>query len=404
MVTRPLSTAIRPRIDYIDGLRALAVLTVLASHIALHAPNLHGGLYHAVMEGAHGVDLFFVLSGFCLAYPTLVKWRDGKSTPFQLSDFASKRIVRIVPPFYLATLVLLAAALATRFAGHPLLSIPPPADLVRSLLFLDEHVQLLNGSFWTLMVEFRWYFLFPFLLVVWLKSPRAFCAIGVASAVLYAFTRARGLDLGTLPGFMFGIVAADVAIGGHCGERIAVAAKRFALPLAIVCAAAGIATETHALIPGFDGADVLWAYQPTIVGWQFAMFFFVVAAGALPWLRRLLSARVLVATGIASYAIYLVHEPLVDAIVHIVPGPSGFGIAAAAALAAGFGFWALAERPFTTGSLRAPLLEMTRRAIRPGFAFIGMPETLSLEVTHRVPAHADAPAPSAAAAPERVLA
>jgi peptidoglycan/LPS O-acetylase OafA/YrhL len=390
------STVNRPRIDYIDGLRALAVLTVLVSHIALHAPNLKGGPYHAVMEGAHGVDLFFVLSGFCLAYPTLVKWREGKSTAFHLSDFASKRIVRIVPPFYLATLALLAAALVARFAGQSrLLNIPSPGDLVRSLLFLDGHVHLLNGSFWTLMVEFRWYFLFPFLLVVWLKSPRAFCAIGVASAVLYAFTRARGLDLGTLPGFMFGIVAADVAIGGHCGERFGVAARRFALPLAIVCALGGIVSETHALIPGFDGSDVLWAYQPTIVGWQSAMFFFVVAAGSLPWLRNLLSARAFIATGVASYAIYLVHEPIVDAIVHTVPGPAGFGIAATAALAAGFGFWAIAERPFTTGTLRRPLLEITRRVASPCFAFIGIPATLSLEPPRRVPVHAEAPVAAA---------
>lgn len=59
------------RIEYIDGLRALAVLSVLVSHIVFHSPNLQSGpAYRLGMEGTHGVDLFFVLSGFCLAFPT----------------------------------------------------------------------------------------------------------------------------------------------------------------------------------------------------------------------------------------------------------------------------------------------------------------------------------------------
>jgi peptidoglycan/LPS O-acetylase OafA/YrhL len=365
----------------------------------MHA-HLGGALDHAFVEGAHGVDLFFVLSGFCLAYPTLAKWRDGEVTGFKLTDFASKRIVRIVPPFYLATAALVAVALIGQAMGRAPLNIPPPADLFRSLLFLDGHVQLINSSFWTLMVEFRWYFLFPFLLAIWIKSPRAFCAIGVASALLYAFTRARGLDFGTLPGFMFGIIAADVAVGGHMRGEIVSAIKRFALPLAVLSGAAGIAVEGYALIPGFEGADVAFAYQPTIVGWQFAMFFFVVAAGTLPWLRSALSARALVATGVASYSIYLVHEPIVDILVHKLSGPAGLGIAAVAALAAGFAFWALAERPFTTGNLRRPLVDAALRAARHIFAFIGIPGTLSLE-PHRIPAYSQVQASELAPRYER---
>jgi peptidoglycan/LPS O-acetylase OafA/YrhL len=370
------------RIDYVDGLRALAVLTVLASHIALHAPNLRGPLYHAVMEGAHGVDLFFILSGFCLAYPTLRKFRQRGATGFLLSDFAAKRLVRIVPPFYLATLFLVIVGIAANVAGHPtMLAIPPVLDLVKTVFFLDEHVQLLNGSFWTLMVEFRWYFAFPLLLALWLKSPRGFCAVGVSSAVLYTFTRARGLDLGTLPGFMLGIIAADVYVGARLRDSVAATIKRLAPLLVLPCAALGIAVESSAWIPGFDGADVEWAYQPTIAGWQFAMFFFVVAAGTSAWTRKLLSSAPLIATGIASYSIYLVHEPIVDILVHKFAGPAGFAVAAAVALAVGFAFWFVAERPFTTGSLRRPLLDATLPVVRRCFAFLGIPERIPLPAT-----------------------
>jgi peptidoglycan/LPS O-acetylase OafA/YrhL len=145
----------RHRIDYLDGLRAVAVLAVLVSHVALH--GLHGAAYRTLMEGAHGVDLFFVISGFCLAFPTLAKRQRGTTTVFDVVDFGAKRLVRIVPPFYLATAVLLALAVVPHFVTHHSVQdgLPDARSLGASLLFLDDHVQLMNGSFWTLMVEFR---------------------------------------------------------------------------------------------------------------------------------------------------------------------------------------------------------------------------------------------------------
>jgi peptidoglycan/LPS O-acetylase OafA/YrhL len=367
------------RIEYIDGLRGVAVLTVLISHIALHAQNMNPLLYHILQEGSHGVDLFFVLSGFCLAYPALKAWRLRDAVQFDVASYAAKRIVRILPPFYLATGMLLVIALAVRLSGHAgTLTIPSPGDLLRSLVFLDLHNHLINGSFWTLMVEFRWYFLFPVALMVWFRSPRAFFALAAACVILYTLTRARGLDVGTLPAFLFGIVAADLHLGMHVRPDLARAVRRFALPLAIVCAGIGIAYEGTAMIPGFEGADVAWAYQPTILGWQLATFLFVVAAGALSSVQRLLNLRALVATGIASYAIYLVHEPIVDVMDARFPGPAGWVAGGAIALAVGFGFWASAERPFTTGPLRRPLLNAVEPGVRRCFAFLRTATTVSL--------------------------
>jgi peptidoglycan/LPS O-acetylase OafA/YrhL len=367
------------RIDYVDGLRAVAVLTVLAAHVGLHAHGA-GPILHAAEEGSHGVDLFFILSGFCLAYPTLRKIQRDGSTLFRVTDYAAKRLVRIVPPFYIATFAFLSIAAVGHWTGHDeIIPLPPPLDVLKTLFFLDGRVVLLNDSFWTLMVEFRWYFVFPILLAVWLRSPRAFCAIGVASALLYAFTRARGLDLGTLPAFMLGIVAADIHIGGgHVPANVASIVKRLALPLAVVCAGAGIAMETRASIPGFSGNDVAWPFQPTIAGWQLAAFFFVVAAGSLAWLRAILSWPVLVATGVASYSIYLVHEPFVRTAFGHVHGPVGCVVAAGGALACGFAFWAIAERPFTTGSLRRPLLDRVAPVVERGFAVLGIAKDMRL--------------------------
>jgi peptidoglycan/LPS O-acetylase OafA/YrhL len=393
----PAGISAPSRIGYIDGLRALAVIAVIIEHIAQHSNHLDGLAAHIALEGAHGVDLFFVLSGFCLAYPTLEKWRQHGSLDFNLLNFASKRLVRIVPPFYIATALFLVAAICAHLIGRDwLVRLPSLIDVAKSALFLDGNTQLLNGSFWTLMVEFRWYLLFPLLLAVWLKSPRAFVAIGFLSAVVYAFTRARGLDAGTLPGFMSGIAAADIFVGARLGDRLAKRIVRLAPALAIVSLAFGVLAERWATIPGFDGSNVSWAYQPTIIGWQCATFFFVVGIGAHDVTRRLLSASWLVAAGVASYGIYLVHEPIVNAVVTYVKGPLGFVCAFAVALACGFAFWAIAERPFTTGRLRAPLLDRTNRILDRLFAWIEVPGRLRLRSESAAKALPDMPADSAA--------
>lgn len=370
------------RIEYIDGLRAVAVLAVVLHHVTkqLDAPR---GLAHALHEGAHGVDLFFVLSGFCLAFPTLAKLRRAGAATFDVADYGAKRLVRIIPPFYIATLAIVAVFTLPHLLRHEPPSVPIPSawHIVASLLFLDEHVQLVNGAFWTLMVEFRWYFAFPLLLALWVRSPRAFGAVAVAAFLLYNFTRARGVDLGTLPGFMLGIVTADLQLCGLATRRWASPVKRWALPLAVVCGAIGVAIESRARIPGDDGNDVVFPFQPTILGWQLAVFFLVVAAGTLAPLRRVLATKALVATGVASYAIYLVHEPAVEFAVSRLHGAMAFPGGVVAAVAAGFAFWALADRPFTTGGLRPPLLAAIVPLIARAGAVLGVGRHFALRET-----------------------
>ena len=376
-----------------DGLRAIAVLTVLVSHVALHGLP-PGTPYRVMMEGAHGVDLFFVISGFCLAFPTLAKLRNGTDVVFDPGDYFSKRLVRIVPPYYIAVAGFLAIMIVPHLLVHHAfpVGLPDTRSLVMSLLFLDDRIELLNGSFWTLMVELRWYFVFPLMLWLWVRSPRAFTLVGIASLLLYHFTRARGVDLGTLPGFMLGIVAADLQLSGARTNRWGPQLRRWAWALVVPAAAIGIAMEPWATIPGFYRADVAFAYQPTVFAWQIACFAFVVAAGAIPALTRFLSLRVFVAIGVASYGIYLVHEPI------IAYAANHHGLAATllgvvAALAIGFAFWAFVERPFTTGALRAPCLDAVRPIIARALAWAEIgPMKLSIPSTAPSSIRANAPA------------
>jgi peptidoglycan/LPS O-acetylase OafA/YrhL len=338
------------RIGYVDGLRAIAVLSVVIVHASVGVTDPARMPGFLLRCGMHGVDLFFVISGFCLSYPTLSTIYDKGQATFDVAAFACRRIVRIVPPYYAAIAVLAAAAL---FAGAQL----HVRDVVEQLLFLDRHGQahMLNSSFWTLPVEFRWYIVFPVLLWVFLRSRRAFAIIAILAACS-TVTKAWSEDLLILPAFMLGIVAADV----QCRRpRWTVAA----LPAAACFTVLGIFTTPA----NWDN----YAYP----AWQAAAFFFVVAAGSTPWLTRILSTRLLWAIGVASYSIYLIHGPVIDfAMSHGVYPP----VAAAAGLAAGLLFWIVAERPFIDGPVRARILSELRAFMPRWFRSAGLPAAVEL--------------------------
>lgn len=328
------------RIAYVDGLRAVAVLAVVAYHAGELSPRHNWQNFWELLlrQGCHGVELFFVLSGFCLSYPFLAKIHQTGFAAFDVSNFAARRIVRIIPPYYAALLVLFVFAVALERAHVPFplaitagsTSLP---EFLRQAAFLDSHAHFLNTSFWTLAIELRWYILFPIALWLWVRSPRAFGVVAVA-ALMSFLTRAGSIDLLVLPAFMLGIVAAHVHING---SRLA----RFGLP---------------ALVP----LGVLLLVQTPHDEWGFvspvseaAAFAFVIAAGEIPFLTRLLSTKALTFIGGASYSIYLIHAPLMGVVEEFGFLPE---LAAVLGILAGIVFWYLAERPFVEAPLRDALI------------------------------------------------
>jgi peptidoglycan/LPS O-acetylase OafA/YrhL len=343
----------RHRIGYVDGLRAIAVLSVVAFHTAIGIPGIERLPipWAAALAGKHGVDLFFVLSGFCLSYPSLKRRREGKASFFGLSSFAAKRLVRIVPPYLIAVALLTALALWLARFGI-VLSLTEPFSwltIIQNALFLDGSTYYFNPSFWTLAVELRWYIAFPFLLWLWCRSPRAFATVGVACVVAYA-TRANSLDISILPAFMLGIVAADMHV------------SRLRLPL--MALPVGIAILSAAILQGDVNVSLAW---------QLTAFFIVVGAGQSETFQRMLSIPALTAVGVASYSIYLVHEPLIRVLERYGVFPL---LAATAAIVAGFAFWLIAVRPFTSDPLRRDLIGWLETKCSKLPARLGFPEYL----------------------------
>ena len=175
----------------LDGVRGLAILMVMASHLFPGTPhNLGERLLLDIFEfGASGVDLFFVLSGFLITGILF----DSREDPFFFRNFYARRALRIFPLYYgvLAVFALLGvakhqasggelASLALYLQNTRLLA--PPIWLYRGALVLPL------GHFWSLAVEEQFYLVWPLLVFV-VKTRRPLLLICAISVLLCPLAR-----------------------------------------------------------------------------------------------------------------------------------------------------------------------------------------------------------------------
>jgi len=156
----------KSRDDGIDGLRALAVTMVVLHHFTYRwtAEQLHfaSPVGVGVPFGSLGVDLFFVISGYCIA---MTAERAPNARTFWL-----RRLSRIIPAF---TVCVLITALATRVLD-PVRAPASWSAVGANLLWLpafSSHVPMVDGAYWTLIVEMKFYLLFAIMLAAG-RSPR----------------------------------------------------------------------------------------------------------------------------------------------------------------------------------------------------------------------------------------
>lgn len=149
----------------LDGLRALAVLAVLLTHVGFQTGATLRGQSGAVLSRLDlGVTLFFLLSGFLLYRPYAAAHFGAGPAP-ALRRYLRNRALRILPAYWLLVLVTL-----------PLLSPDEvgPGELATQLLLLQTaaagHLHAGLTQTWSLVVEVGFYLLLPAL--AWLVRPR----------------------------------------------------------------------------------------------------------------------------------------------------------------------------------------------------------------------------------------
>lgn len=351
------------RIQHVDGLRALAVLSVLLYHATKTLPNSAW-----FSQGRHGVDLFFVISGFCLSYPILSAIARSAKANFDIPSFLAKRVVRIVPPYFAAIVAFATLTVALLALHKPLpemITAVSPLDILKQFFFLDYNSNYSNGSFWTLAVEARWYLLFPIVLWLFVTRRKAFWLVAALSFFIYHFTRLGGagfvssppgMDFATLPDFMFGIVAAEM----HVRKDARAAYAFLAIPAL--------------LLPTLlsHGGDVV----QDAIDWQLISVAVVLTVGHYQMLGRVFSWKPLAFVGVASYSIYLYHEPVLGTLEHVfhVAWPA----AAAASLAAGVIAWYLVERRLQLPAIKNVWVADLKTAFVAFFGALDLPQETHL--------------------------
>jgi peptidoglycan/LPS O-acetylase OafA/YrhL len=355
----PSSDTVRVRFGEIDGLRAIAIFTALvyeATRFASPGAHWRPVLARVFADCGQGLSLFFLLSGFVLAYPALATLRTDGCTYLDLGRYVVKRILRFYPAYIVVLgLTFVVPPLAVQY-GLPALATGSSGlgnhAFVANLFFAGTGLD--NDGFRILALEARWCLVFPLILLLWARLPRVFFALAIAVAaadVLYAPAHAWGL--GSLFPFMLGIAAADVR-AGHL--RV----ERFAFIVAGVAALAAIALEPFvALLPGTAGAPGALRFDPL---WSLALFGLLLGAGSSGAIERILSMHALRLLGAASFGISLVMVPVSNFVIRQVLAALGPGEAAANAIVfsvlAGFVIWQLADRWFAEGNLRRNIADV----------------------------------------------
>jgi peptidoglycan/LPS O-acetylase OafA/YrhL len=261
--------------------------------------------------GFLGVNLFLVLSGFCLYYPVVARGRAHAPYP----GFLRARILRIWPP-YLASLALLWIGVSLGGAFR-YLSFTPVAgwDVAIHAFFLhnlhNRTIWSINGAYWSLALEWQLYLVFPITLAVLRRWKVAGLFLGTALlALLFPLTVQKAVGTSSLfegwwsvvfnsmPARLFefsaGVVVAELAVQKRLPRRLWLALGALVwLPVVY------LVQVSKVLPPPLDNLAC---------GLSFASLVGLVVS--MPTSKPSILLKFAAWVGGISYSLYLVHQPL----------------------------------------------------------------------------------------------
>ena len=154
---------------FLDGIRGIAILLVLACHLLYVNPQASKPmlfLFGIFGAGTYGVTIFFALSGFLISLPF---WKGKlKGTPMDLKRYALRRFWKIAPPLVLSLLIL--TPIYILFHGDRDNYIKTGLQWLCGYSFIFPVSGRLNPVMWSLIVEVHFYILLPLLFLFMRKA------------------------------------------------------------------------------------------------------------------------------------------------------------------------------------------------------------------------------------------
>jgi len=286
----------------IDGLRAIAVLSVVGFH----------AFPYYIPSGFIGVDIFFVISGFLISSIIFSKLDHNN---FSIVDFYARRIRRIFPALltvmltcFIAGWFFLLAEEYKQLGKH----IAGGSGFISNFLLWEESGYFDNIAetkpmlhLWSLAIEEQFYIGWPLLLIfLWQRQVHYLCII---IAIISFATNIYFVNYNPIIAFYFPISRFwEMMIGGLLAwvklydYSWAKKYKNIQLILGIILLVFGfIFINKNQKFPGY------WALLPT-----FGSFFLISAGPNAFFNKKVLSSKILTWVGVISYPLYLWHWPL----------------------------------------------------------------------------------------------
>lgn len=292
------TTSLRPaRLPALQILRFVAAFLVVLFHVGSGLSVEAGGASNPFNDGVIGVDIFFVLSGFIIAYT---------AEPARgISHFAVRRVARVVPLYWLLTTgVVFVTLMAPALVNGTTVS---TEKIIRSYLFIPYQkdnglVQPLLFLGWTLCYEMYFYALFCLCLSAGRHAAWIACAL-LSLIVLVGWIRPEG---GTLWHFYTNPMILEFAFGLALSQIYAIG-----LPIDRGRTALAALLAIGALLLYLLDLDL-----PSVIKHGFVATLIVASCLSLPPMSGRLVAN-LILLGDASYALYLSHPYFVQASIKI---------------------------------------------------------------------------------------
>nr|WP_238423144.1 acyltransferase [Gordonia sp. 'Campus'] len=315
----------------LEGMRAIAAIGVLTTHVAFQTRAVEIGVLGPVLGRLDlAVALFFALSGFLLWRPWVDAAHNGSGHP-SVSRYLRHRVVRIWPAYLVVVVLVILLLPEAQGAGLEVWL----ANLTLTQVFIPLTLTAGLTQMWSLSVEIAFYALLPVLgfALLRLRGTRvtsripALAALAVVSLgwawVGTSLPVAEGVEtknwvFGHLPWFIAGLVLAEIAgvldRGGATGREprgrwmaltIRVSANR-PLMLAVLVGAYGLACTRLAGPTGLGEVTEIEFATKMVLG---ALCGYALLAPLVcnPGPFRFLTSRVMLALGRWSYGIFIWH-------------------------------------------------------------------------------------------------
>lgn len=291
----------------LDGLRAIAVFSVLYTHFL---PSEYWLL--ELHWGGMGVRLFFVLSGFLITGILLTSQINKKSdAPRLLKSFYARRFIRLTPVFLLTITV------------AAMLDFPNVRDTFwwHALYLSNVKIAIANdwlgpvAHFWSLAVEEQFYLLWPFFVVFFpIKKLKYVIVIGIVLTLTYRYI----CRINDVPEIAIVTMLPDSIDSLMIGSGLALfVLSQPSKNLLYIYYFTGIIAFffwsvivfTGAIIPSFEIPDFLHKIElsRTLTAFYFSAIVLWASNNYTGILGNFLSSRPLVFLGKISYGIYVTH-------------------------------------------------------------------------------------------------